>query len=188
MRYIARIAAELLDHKTVRACDHAESKIHFNKMQALLDSKDPKARHHKKRILDLKAAEENKDLCLLEYNSWILPGQAFQAVLRDKLDPVFWGSVYFEAFNFVKYLPELCEAMRPEMTGIFLKGTTGYQVLILSSRSTKWETSHALKSDFAKHADQLLVFGNDGIKNVLESYAPTLDSILNSTVESDANK
>ena len=44
MRYIARIAAELLDHKTVRACDHDESKLHFNKMQALLDSKDPKAR------------------------------------------------------------------------------------------------------------------------------------------------
>lgn len=187
MRYIARIAAELLDHKTVRACDHEQSKIDYNKMQSLLDSKDPKARHHKERILDLKLAEENLDLCLLEYNSWILPGQAFQSVLRSRLDPVFWGSVYFEAFDFVKCLPELCTTMRPEMTGIFLKSAKGYQLLLLSTRSTKWETTHAAKAAF-KTCEQLLVFTHEGIKDISEDYESTLTSILNSDVRPYSRK
>lgn len=145
-------------------------------MEELLAMRDAKIRSMEERLLDLKYAEEHNDLCYLEYSSWILTGNGFQRLLRERANPAFWGAAYMENYRLVQAVEDLRRQLQPEITGMLLRSKIGYQLFFLSKKSTKWEETHVGRLSFAKDAEQLLVFTQEKLE-ITPSYQKAYDKI-----------
>jgi len=131
-------------------------------MAVLLDSKDSKIRPMEDRVIALKKAEESGDLAWMEYTSWFCSGRGFQAELRRLVDPLFWGSAYFERARFVRHLPELLQQMSPTTSGFLSKRSGLYQVTLHNER-------HPMVGMGRKDSlggEILMKFNRDGVKDV----------------------
>jgi hypothetical protein len=138
-------------------------------MAALLESKDSKVKAMEERVTELKVAEDAGDLAWMEYTSWFCSGNLFQRRLRDKVNPIFWGSAYFEHSRFVKQLPALTTEMSPSTLGILFRRGDRYQVVLYNER----HPHHTKRRKDSVRGEELLTFTRDGVQDVREDYAAT---------------
>jgi hypothetical protein len=164
------IARRLLEGGDQAAAGAPEDPAGPKSMEALLESKDSKVKALESRVLELRRAEEAGDIAWMGYTSWFCSGHAFQGELRSLVDPVFWGSAYFEHARFVRHLPALMARMSPTTHGTLLRSGGRYQVLLHNERHPHRDGT---RKD-AGRGDELMTFTRDGVQDVRDSYHATL--------------
>lgn len=165
MRPNDKTALELLNSLAPRKGQAAPADKNSQKsMQELLETRDPKVRAKEERVIQLRDAELAGDLAWMEYNSWLSPGNLFQRTLRSLVDPLFWGSAYFEKSKFCEHLPALIETLYEDNCGVILLAEKSYQVIIYSDSVHKWENTHVGQRAFQRGAKKVASFNRTGIK------------------------
>jgi hypothetical protein len=161
---------EIAKHLLATASDvrvhEAPKPVHGSKTIAdLLEERDPKIRPMIERVEELKHAEETGDLAFMDYSSWLCTGNVFQRFFRDWLNPLFWGSCYFEHSRFVEGIDKVIEHITPSTSGTLIQRGNDIQVLMVNERYPKHDEWKLDRRPFIGQNKVLLTFNHKGVKD-----------------------
>jgi hypothetical protein len=129
----------------------------------ILASKDSKLRPMMERVQELGRVSLDGDLAWMDYHSWFRSGNEFQRRVRDLLNPLFWGAVFFELSAFRSKAKEIVTALPRTAKGTLYGREDQAQVLITDESRKEWGTSARPLTDGGKSGWVISTFTYKGV-------------------------
>lgn len=114
-----------------------------------------------KRLRELKTAEENSDLCWIDYTSWNLLTKPYQDYIINLLNPTFWGGLFFYKSRFTEVESLIWNRLPQELSVYELKDAGNFRLVIVGPDKSIYDWLNVY--DFRKERN---LFENTVIRSI----------------------